>query len=261
MILQYARRNAVAFLALFVALGGTGAYAANEWNGSNVQDETLTGADVRGKAATSTAPAVQGTLTGEDVRDTTLTWRDLAPETLGSTRILDNSLTGADIDESRLGPVPGAAAKILFDEEADFEDRVGTVTVGSWTLTMTCHYEMSGNPGDGLIERAVLSVNASGPGEMQWSGSDWRDDSETVEDPVTPRMGAGTLGEAPGSPIAQAAATVDGETGASRSPARVNRTAYLRSASQVAQVQFIASARLSGSGGRCQVYGQTIHMG
>ena len=36
----------VAYLGLFVALGGTSAYAANEWTGSNVVDGSLTGQDV-----------------------------------------------------------------------------------------------------------------------------------------------------------------------------------------------------------------------
>ena len=58
--------NAVAYVALFVALGGS-AYAANEWSGANIQDETLTGADVMGKAGTSTVGAVNGSLSSEDI--------------------------------------------------------------------------------------------------------------------------------------------------------------------------------------------------
>ena len=37
-------------------------------NGSDVVDDSLTGADVKGKAATSPSPAVAGTLTGPDVK-------------------------------------------------------------------------------------------------------------------------------------------------------------------------------------------------
>ena len=60
-LVGHARHNAVAYLALFVALGGTSAYAANEWNSSNIQDETLTGADIRGKNPTPTVAGVNGT--------------------------------------------------------------------------------------------------------------------------------------------------------------------------------------------------------
>src|SRR5438093_12494069 len=97
-LLTHVRHNVVAYLALFVALGGTSAYAANEWTGANLVDESLTGADVRGAAGTSTTPAVDGSLTGDDISgqdannahgtpfvDGTLTHRD----------IKDGSLKGA----------------------------------------------------------------------------------------------------------------------------------------------------------------------
>jgi hypothetical protein len=57
----------VAYLALFVALGGTGAYAANEWTGENIVDRSLTRVDVAG-----------GTLTGAEVQDFALTGSDIA---------------------------------------------------------------------------------------------------------------------------------------------------------------------------------------
>jgi hypothetical protein len=37
----------VAYLSLFLALGGGAAYAANEWTGENIVDESLTGADMK----------------------------------------------------------------------------------------------------------------------------------------------------------------------------------------------------------------------
>ena len=98
-LVGHARHNAVAYLALFVALGGTSAYAANEWNGSNIQDETLTGADIKGKnrrrpsrrqrddrerrrrrtaGGRRGGPAlVDGSLTGWDVADGSLQGRDI----------------------------------------------------------------------------------------------------------------------------------------------------------------------------------------
>ncbi len=67
---------------LLVVAGGT-AYAANEWTGANIVDESLTGADVRGSSA------VDGSLTGLDVKA--------------------NTLRGSDVDESSLEQVPDAA--------------------------------------------------------------------------------------------------------------------------------------------------------
>jgi hypothetical protein len=51
--LSYA--NVTATLALFVALGGR-AYAAATISGADVVDESLTGADIKGKSATSPPP-------------------------------------------------------------------------------------------------------------------------------------------------------------------------------------------------------------
>jgi hypothetical protein len=120
--------DVLAAIGCFVALGGTSAYAINEWTGANIVDESLTGADVRGKPRTNTTAAVNGSLTTDDVAgqpahpgtgtpfiDGTLTqWDvrngglvggDLANNTVGGTKVTDNSLTGADIDEGSLGTV------------------------------------------------------------------------------------------------------------------------------------------------------------
>ena len=115
------RRNAVAYLALFVALGGTSAYAANEWTGANIVDESLTGADIKNGAVASRdltnesltgADVLNGTLDGVDVRDSSLTGADVAPGALHGTDIADGSivdldianesLTGGDIKNDRL---------------------------------------------------------------------------------------------------------------------------------------------------------------
>jgi hypothetical protein len=125
----------VAYLALFVGLGGTGAYAANQWTGADIVDESLTGADVKGKQGTSTTPSVNGSLTthdvagqpakaangspfingtltswdiadgtlrSSDVQDNSLGASDLGPSSVNTSEVADNSLTAQDIDESTL---------------------------------------------------------------------------------------------------------------------------------------------------------------
>src|SRR5687768_10481275 len=99
---HYLRRNAVAFLALFVALGGTATATHLAVNGSDVTDETLTGADIKGKAASRDTPAVDGSLKGEDIRDGTLKSVDLAPSTISTGRVLDDSLNSVDIKDEAL---------------------------------------------------------------------------------------------------------------------------------------------------------------
>ena len=84
----------VAYLALFVALGSGSAYAINEWTGANIVDNSLTGADVRGKRQ----PYVNGSLNTWDLTDGSILGRD----------VKDESLTGADIAEGTLWTVPAA---------------------------------------------------------------------------------------------------------------------------------------------------------
>jgi hypothetical protein len=68
-----------------VLAGGT-AYAANEWNGSNIQNETLTGADVK-----------NGTLTGQDVFDGTVAGTDITNNSVTRDDVQNGSLTGVDL--------------------------------------------------------------------------------------------------------------------------------------------------------------------
>src|SRR5918992_2600833 len=82
--------DVMAALALFVAVGGTGAYAANEWTGANIQNETLTSDDVRGRAGTASAPAVNGSLTTHDISGQ-------AQNTQNGTPFVNGSLTTWDL--------------------------------------------------------------------------------------------------------------------------------------------------------------------
>src|SRR3954452_14820837 len=126
----------VAYLALFVALGGT-AYAVNNFTGADIQDESLTGADVRGTAGTSTTAAVNGSLTGADIagqqaipslgqpfKTGSLTTWDVRDGSLGGADLAANTLTGTQINESTLGKVRDA-------EKLDGKDSSAFAPIGS----------------------------------------------------------------------------------------------------------------------------------
>jgi hypothetical protein len=116
--------DVLAAIACFGVLAGGTAYAANTIGTDDVIDESLTGADIKGKAT----PFVDGTLTGQDIRNLTILNADLASQSLSRSKIQngaingikveDDSLTGADIDEATLAlgaepwhevPAPGFA--------------------------------------------------------------------------------------------------------------------------------------------------------
>jgi len=103
------RRNIVAYLALFVALGGTSAYAANEWTGANIIDESLTGADIK-NGAVSGGEVTNESLTTADIKNFSLGNGDFLTGSVDSRAATDNSLTGTDINESTLNMPPTTTA-------------------------------------------------------------------------------------------------------------------------------------------------------
>ncbi len=119
---RYARRNHLAILALFIALGGTALATGkigpngirkNAIRSRHIKDGAVTGADVLDGGLTGAdvadgslagADVQKGSLTGVNVADGSLTPADLKPESLTGESVLNGSLTGADVKaESLLG--------------------------------------------------------------------------------------------------------------------------------------------------------------
>jgi hypothetical protein len=90
-ILAHVRNNLVAYVALFIALGGT-AYASGTIGSDDIIDDSIRSIDVANDTSTGggLAPA------------------DLRPDSVGSSEARDDGLKGVDIDESSLGSVPRA---------------------------------------------------------------------------------------------------------------------------------------------------------
>jgi 2',3'-cyclic-nucleotide 2'-phosphodiesterase (5'-nucleotidase family) len=100
-----------AALALFVALGGTSAYAIDEWNSSNIQNETLLSEDIKngtliaqdyGIGSVSGARIQDNNVTTLDLADGAIFGNDIRDGELSGADVGDGSLTGADVDESTL---------------------------------------------------------------------------------------------------------------------------------------------------------------
>ena len=97
------RSNVVAYIALFVALGGT-AWAGATIGSQDVIDESLRSEDLMNNAA----------VRSPDVRNDTepgggLGALDLAPGSVGSSEVINGSIGGADVNEASLGQMPEAA--------------------------------------------------------------------------------------------------------------------------------------------------------
>jgi hypothetical protein len=91
----------VAYLALFIALGAGGAYAANTIGSADVIDESLL---------------------SQDIKNGQVRASDIAANSIGSSRVVDNSLRGVDINQATLdgvvrsfgGRINGSAPGLVF---------------------------------------------------------------------------------------------------------------------------------------------------
>lgn len=90
-MIRHLRSNAVAYLALFVALGGS-AYAASKVTSSDIKDNTIKGKDIR-----------TNQVTGGDLRDESATGADIANGSLDGSDVKDQGLTGGDIADKSIG--------------------------------------------------------------------------------------------------------------------------------------------------------------
>jgi hypothetical protein len=109
-------QNVVGYIALFVALGGTGAYAANTIGSADVIDESLLSQDIRngevkvadvGQGAVATDEIANGQVKTADIGDGDVRTADVANDNLTGGDIAANSLKGVDIDESTLTNIGG----------------------------------------------------------------------------------------------------------------------------------------------------------
>jgi hypothetical protein len=127
----------VSYIALFIALGGTSAYAINEWNGSNIQDGTLTGADIQdlslglpdyGANSISTGKLKDQDVRTQDLRDLGVTNPKLAWDSVSSGKVINNNLSADDlgpaaVDTSELRD--GAVGRELFSQRIPSGQTIG----------------------------------------------------------------------------------------------------------------------------------------
>ena len=149
--MRHLKRNALAYLALFVALGGT-SYAAVKVTGKQVKDSSLTGRDVKDES-----------LTGRDVKR--LTADDFAtplpagpPGAQGPRGLKgdkgDAGEKGEPGDKGDPGEAGPVAANLHFDQPADGDAIIRTVAeLGPWTLVIVCQ---------DIVEQTFLDVKVFG---------------------------------------------------------------------------------------------------
>jgi hypothetical protein len=128
-ISNFVRHNLVASIALFFALSGGAAWAANTITSQDIVDGEVKTADI-GDGQVKEADVGQGAVASAEVKNDSIVAGDVAPNSLTSGRIADGSLTGtdvannslkgADVDESTLDIGDAARAyAAVFPHECD----------------------------------------------------------------------------------------------------------------------------------------------
>src|SRR4051794_27754683 len=107
---RHVRGNVVAYLALFVALGGTSAYAAAAITGADVVDESLTSADL--KDGQVKAPEIASAAVGS---------AEIAPlavtnARLGAGSVTNGKLGDGSVDARKMATAPAASTLKLSPE-------------------------------------------------------------------------------------------------------------------------------------------------
>jgi hypothetical protein len=158
-LVQHVRSNVVAYIALFVALGGTSAYAANTVFSTDIVDGEVKRPDLQNNAVNNAK------LAGASV-----TKAKVAANAVDSSKVADNSLIGADIDESTLNLPSGGGTSAGLVE--------GTVPHGAASVHQTVlntpdlqlKVSCSDPPGGGST-RLHLRLYAQSPqaGEINWA--------------------------------------------------------------------------------------------
>jgi hypothetical protein len=124
--------NVASSIALFLALTTGAAYAANEWTGANIQDGSLTYADL-----------ALNTVGGGRILDESLAQADLGVSSVGTSEIANNSVRTADIDESTLTQVPSS----YHATYSDFSYDIPSNTVGPGELSPNPKWNYVGDAG------------------------------------------------------------------------------------------------------------------
>ena len=117
--------NVTSTLALVVALTAGTAYAANEWTGANIVNESLTGADVKGRDGTADTPPVNGSIGSADISGQ-------PPNVRHGTPFVDGALTTWDIMDGaiRIADIAqGAVTNTRLAADAVTTDKIAPETI------------------------------------------------------------------------------------------------------------------------------------
>ena len=165
------RENLFAWVALFFALSGTGAYAANTIGTGDIIDDQVTSADVRDDTLAFGGLARQdlgaGSVSTSEIQDNSITSPDIHDGSVQSPDVGDNALTGTDINESTLVMPPTTTGAIAGQGNVTVDSNYTKVTSktlppGRYAIAATANLDTNFFLGSGLDDVLCELRNPNG---------------------------------------------------------------------------------------------------
>ena len=142
--------DVIAVLALFVAVGTSGAYAANTVFSTDIVDGEVKNADIGGNQVTTTK-----------IKNGNVMPLDIAADAVTGPKVLDDSLNGDDVQESTLGLVPDA--DMLDGRDSKSFARLGGVVNGDGSVVQGSGFTVT-HPNDGEYQVSFPAGTLSNAG-------------------------------------------------------------------------------------------------
>jgi hypothetical protein len=152
-VLTYLKNNVLAILALTVALGTGGAYAANTIRSSDIVDGEVGSADVKDNSLNTFdvhsfigEDVIDGTLTGADIANESIGVGDIGSQQVGSDEVVNDSLLQSDIRAGAITNDEVLDGSLIGLDVAD--DTLTGADINESTLASTATATFAGPPGN-----------------------------------------------------------------------------------------------------------------
>jgi len=148
--LSYA--NVASTLALFLALGTGTAYAANEWTGENIVDQSLTAADIQ-IGTIGTLRVQDNSLQAIDLAPDSVTASEIATDAVGDAEIANDSIDTGEIKDNSL--IAGDLGTNSVGSLEIATGAVGTLEIANNTVSSA---DLAGGAANGAINITAGSI-------------------------------------------------------------------------------------------------------
>jgi hypothetical protein len=173
--LAYIRANIIAFLALFVALGGTGAYAATTANtifSTDIVDGQVKNVDIANDA-----------VGGLKIKPLAVGNTDLASNSVGGGKVIDNTLLSTDIKDGQVLSADLGNFAVTNSKLGSFSvtgDKISSRSVGASQIALPEGWHYIGDPGEPAFQNGWSNYDVGSHDGAVWQHAAYAIDTNNV---------------------------------------------------------------------------------